>query len=159
MSDHFTEVGGPRRTGRREAQGERRLWERYPAGATPAMLTWVVGEIEGRALGELRNLSGGGAAFVSQVMPPAHVAVWLRLAIGVPRADRIEPVESRLVRTSDDPSGAKIAHLEFVGTCPIVFFELVVDGLACGRGTGLPGARPLTSVIGALSVASDGVGS
>lgn len=122
-------------------------------------MTWVAGEIEGRAQGELLNLSGGGAAFVSHVMPPAHVAVWLRLAVGVPRADRIEPAESRLVRTSDDPSGAKIAHLEFVGTCPIVFFELVVDGPDCGRGIGLPGARPFMSAIGALSAAGEGVGS
>jgi hypothetical protein len=102
-------------------------------------LTWVTGEIEGRAQGELLNFSGGGAAF-SHVMPPAHMTVWLQLAVGVPRADRIEPVESRLVATSDDPSGAKIAHLEFIGICPIAFFELVADGPVCGRGIRLPGA-------------------
>lgn len=137
MSEHVTEGGGLRRAWTREARGDRRLWERHPAGSAPATLTWVSGEFEGVAQGTLLNVSGGGAAFVSHVMPPAHVAIGLRLAMGVPRADRSEPVESRLVRTSDGPSGAKIAHLEFVGAYPIAFFlELAVGG--CG--IRLPGA-------------------
>jgi hypothetical protein len=112
-----------------EAHRERRLWERYPARESRASLTWFEGGDEKTVPGDLLNISGGGAAFISEVLPPPGVPIWLGLEAGARQVDRIDPVESRLVATSDDPSGMQIAHLQFVDPCPMDFFELAVNGL------------------------------
>jgi hypothetical protein len=107
---------------------ERRMWQRYPSRESQATLTWLDGSIERILPGELLNISGGGAAFASEVQPPADVSIWLEVDASVPQDPRIDPVESQLVGTSVDPSGRKIAHLQFVGPCPMEFFELTVNG-------------------------------
>jgi hypothetical protein len=111
-----------------EKHRERRLWERYPARESRATLTWSDETGERTIHGDLLNISGGGAAFVSELQPPSGVLIRLQLEANVRRFDRIDPVESRLVTTSDDPSGMKIAHLQFVGPCPMDLFEMAVNG-------------------------------
>jgi hypothetical protein len=112
-----------------ERHQERRLWERYPARASQANLTWLEGPDERTIHGELLNISGGGAAFVSHVMPPPGVPIWLQLEASVRLVNRIAPIESRLVATSNDPSGLTIAHIQFIDPCPMDFFNLAVHGL------------------------------
>ena len=49
----------------------------------------------------------------------------------VERFNRRSPHPTRwrlVVTTSDDPSGRKIAHLQFVGPCPMDLFEMAVNG-------------------------------
>jgi hypothetical protein len=111
-----------------ERARERRLWERYPARESRATLSWLEGTTEHSTHGDLLNISGGGAAFVTDVLPPSRVSVWLELDAGVRQVPRIEPVESRLIMTSVDPSGMKIAHIQFVSPCPMDLFELAVNG-------------------------------
>jgi PilZ domain len=108
--------------------GERRMWARYPARESRGTLSWLVGSNEKTIPGELLNISGGGAAFVADVQPPPGVPLWLQLDVSARQVDRIDPVESRLVTVSDDPSGMKITHLQFVEPCPMRLFELVVSG-------------------------------
>jgi hypothetical protein len=107
---------------------ERRLWERYPAVESRGTLTWFEESKERVEHGELLNISGGGAAFASEHFPPPHVPIWLRLDASDRLSERIEPVESRLVGTSLDPSGLRIAHLQFVEPCPMALFDLAVNG-------------------------------
>src|SRR5262245_36217697 len=109
-----------------EAHRERRLWERYPARESRASLTWLEGADERTVHGDLLNISGGGVASVSDVLPPPGVPIWLRLEAGARQLDPIDPVASKLVATSDDPSGLKIAHLQFVEPCPMDLFNLAV---------------------------------
>jgi hypothetical protein len=111
-----------------EKHHERRLWERYPTRESRASLTWLDGSIERTIAGELLNISGGGAAFVSEVQPPPGVSIWFQLEGGGRQSQGIDPVESQLVTTSTDPSGLKIAHLQFVEPCPMELFELAVNG-------------------------------
>lgn len=111
-----------------EKHRERRLWERYPARESRASLSWVEGAAERTIRGELLNISGGGAAFVSDMLPPRGVPIFLRLEADVPEGIRIHAVEARLVMTSVDPSGMRIAHVQFVDPCPMDLFELAVDG-------------------------------
>ncbi len=107
---------------------ERRLWERYPTRESRASLGWLEGSTEVAIRGELLNISGGGAAFVSDMLPPQGIPIWLWLEADVREGIRIHAVESRLVATSVDPSGMRIAHLQFVDPCPMDLFELAVDG-------------------------------
>lgn len=109
-------------------QPERRLWERYPARESRATLTWIDRDGETTVRGDLLNISGGGAAFVSEQLPPPGVPVWLQLEASVRQVESVHPVESKLVYTSLDPSGMKIAHLQFVIPCPMELFELAVNG-------------------------------
>jgi hypothetical protein len=111
-----------------EKHQERRMWERYPARESRATLTWLDGSTERTIPGELLNISGGGAAFVSEEQPPPGVSIWLQLEASIRQPYPIDPVESQLVTTSADPSGLKIAHLQFVGPCPMELFELAVSG-------------------------------
>jgi len=111
-----------------EKHRERRLWARFPARESRAILTWLEGTTEESTRGDLLNISGGGVAFVADFLPPPGVAIWLQLDAGVRQVDRIAPVESRLVGTSLDPSGMAIAHIQFVTQCPMDLFELVVNG-------------------------------
>jgi hypothetical protein len=105
---------------------ERRFWERYPARGPGATLTWLEGVSERTSRGELVNISGGGASFVSEVIPPPGIALGLRLEPGGRRGGLIDPVECRVVRTAAHPSGRKIAHIRFVDPYPIEIFDLAV---------------------------------
>jgi hypothetical protein len=111
-----------------EKHRERRMWERYPARESRATVTWLDGSAEKTTHGDLLNISGGGAAFVSDVLPPPGVRIWLQLEARARQADRTDPVESKIVTTSTDPSGMKIAHIQFVEPCPMDLFELAVKG-------------------------------
>ena len=111
-----------------EKHRERRLWARYPARESRATLTWLEGTTEKATHGNLLNISGGGVAFIADVLPPPGVPIWLQFDAGVRQVDCFEPVESRLVTTSVDPTGAKIAHIQFVTPCPMDLFEVVVSG-------------------------------
>ena len=104
---------------------ERRLWQRYPAREKRARLTWFEEGIERTIQGELLNISGGGAAMVTDAEPPLDITAWLGLETENPPTD---PVESKVLGISFDPSGTKFIRLAFVETCPIAFFELVVHG-------------------------------
>jgi hypothetical protein len=117
---------------------EGRLWQRYPARESRATLMWLDGSTERTMPGELLNLSGGGAAVVAEVQPPPGVSIWLQLEAGIPQGHRIDPVECHLVSTSTDPSGRKIAHLEFIGPCTMELFGLVVNGAEWALGGRIP---------------------
>ncbi len=92
---------------------------------TRAVLTWTEDDIARMVRGELLDISGGGAAVITDIEPSADRPIWLGLES---ESLTIDPVESRLFVISDDPSGVKIAHLSFVELCPIALFELAVHG-------------------------------
>jgi PilZ domain len=112
-----------------EKHRERRMWDRYPVRESRGSLTWLEGPAEKTIRGDLLNISGGGAAFVTDTPPPPGVPIWLRLEAGGRQVDRIDQIESRLVTTSEDPSGLTVARIQFVTPCPMDFFELAVHGL------------------------------
>jgi PilZ domain len=112
-----------------EKHRERRMWDRYPVRESRASLTWLEGSTEKTLHGDLLNISSGGAAFVADPPPPPGVPFWLQLDAGARQVDRIDPIESRLVATSEDPSGMTVAHIQFFTPCPMDFFELAVHGL------------------------------
>jgi hypothetical protein len=108
-----------------EHHHERRLWERFPVRETRAKLTWIEDRSERTVRGELLNISGGGAAIIVDVISPADQPIWFELETD----DRVlDPVESRLVVTSLDPSGSKIARIKFIDACPMLLFELAIHG-------------------------------
>jgi hypothetical protein len=101
------------------------LWQRYRARETRALLAWIDVGIEHVAPGRLVNISGGGAAVITEALLPDERPVQLTLAAG---SAAITPVESRLVAISIDTSGSRVARLEFVEPCPLDLFELAVYG-------------------------------
>lgn len=107
---------------------ERRMWKRYAVRESRAGLTWIDGGSERTTVGVLINISGGGAAFASEVLPPADGTAWLRLEAGARTGGGSEAVECQLVAISEDPSGRRIAHLRFLDPCPMDLFELAVHG-------------------------------
>lgn len=111
-----------------DLQRDRRLWERYPARESRAILTWFEQSDERTIHGELLNISGGGAAITAEILPPLGVPLWLLLEAGVRRANPVDPVEARLVTRSVDPSGRKVAHVQFLDPCPMDLFDLAVNG-------------------------------
>jgi len=109
-----------------ELHQEHRLWERYPpARETHASLTWFDHKVEHTALGKLMNISGGGAAVLTDATLPDEQPLWLTLGA---ESDAITPVECRLVVASIDASGLRIARLRFVELCPMDLFEFAVHG-------------------------------
>jgi hypothetical protein len=104
---------------------ERRLWQRYPACEKRARLIWFEDGSRRTIQGELLNISGGGAAIITDAEPSLDTQAWLEL---VTEAAVIDPVESKVLGISSDPSNLKFVRLAFAGTCPIEFFELVVHG-------------------------------
>ncbi len=104
---------------------EHRLWERYPARETRAVLAWFEHNGELTHPGELLNISGGGAAVVTDAALPESQPVWLSLSAA---SAGLAPVECRLVALSIDASGLRIARLRFVEPCPMELFELAVHG-------------------------------
>ncbi len=127
MSRHDTGTDGGPATRRNAPPCERRLWERYPARGSGATLSWLEGATERTIRADLRDISGEGACFVAEVLPPSGVPLWLRPEAGERRGGRIDPVECRLVTTADDPSGVMVTRIRFVGQCPIDLFDLAVN--------------------------------
>jgi PilZ domain len=110
------------------ARRERRLWERHPVRESAASLTWLEGETEKSIRGDLLNICVGGAAFIGDVLPPPGVSIWLQLEARAHRGVGIDAIEGRLLMSSFDPTGRKVAHIEFVDPCPSDFFNLAVEG-------------------------------
>jgi hypothetical protein len=108
-----------------ELHHERRLWQRFPVRETRAKLTLIEDGSEKTIRGKLLNLGGGGAAIIVDVICPADEPLWFELDTD---SGAINPVESRLVVTSLDPSGLKIARIKFIDPCPILLFELAIHG-------------------------------
>jgi PilZ domain len=104
---------------------EHRLWQRYPARETRAILLWLDRNTEKAFPGRLINISGGGAAVATDAPVPAQEPIWLTLS---PGALATTPVECRLVAVSIDASGSRLARLRFVEACPMDLFELAVQG-------------------------------
>jgi PilZ domain len=108
-----------------ERHEKHQIWQRYAARETRARLAWAEAGTEYEASGQLVNISGGGAAVVTDAMLPDDQAIRLTLTA---ESSAVMPVESRLVAVSIDTSGLKIARLEFVEPCPMDLFELAVNG-------------------------------
>lgn len=108
-----------------ELHEERRLWQRYPAREKRATLFWVEQDVQHTIPGELLNISGGGAAVITEPHPPANTALFLGLET---EAIPIIPIEAKLVVVSLDISGSNVVRLSFVDSCPMEMFELAVYG-------------------------------
>jgi PilZ domain len=106
-----------------ESHLERRLWQRFPVSDTHAKLTWYDGESEKTARGEVRNIGGGGAAVIVDTNLPVDRPIWIEMEGD---GDTLDPIESRLVATSLDPSGVTIAHFKFMDPCPMSVFEKAI---------------------------------
>jgi hypothetical protein len=111
-----------------EAHRERRLWERYPVRESRASVTWREGATEKSICGDLLNICGGGAAFLGDDLPPSAIPIWLQLEAGVRQEVPIRAVEGRILMSSFDPSGRRVAHIKFVERCPTDFFDLATQG-------------------------------
>jgi c-di-GMP-binding flagellar brake protein YcgR len=110
-----------------EQHRERRTWQRYPARETRATLSWYDQDVQRTIRGELLNISGGGAAVITEldeIDPPAHKRLWLGLGQD---ASLINSIEAKLVVISLDPSGTKVVRLRFVDSCPMELFELAIQ--------------------------------
>jgi hypothetical protein len=88
-------------------------------------LTWFEDGAEKTVRCELMNISGGGAAIIVDVNATADQRIWFELETS---AETLDPVESRLVVTSPDSYGLNIARIKFIDPCPMVLFELAVNG-------------------------------
>jgi PilZ domain len=110
-----------------EHHHDRRTWQRFPVRKSRANLTWFEEGSAKTCWGTLVNISGGGAAMIVDMIAPTNSPIWFELEndAGLP-----EPVESRLVVRSLDPSGATITRIKFVDPCPILVFELAIHGSA-----------------------------
>lgn len=90
-----------------------------------AKLTWIEDGSEKSIRGELSNISGGGAAIIVDAIFPADETIWFELETD---GQALDPIESRVVVTSIDPSGSKIARIKFIDPCPMLVFELAIHG-------------------------------
>jgi hypothetical protein len=104
---------------------EHRQWKRYPAREKSATLNWLDTDQEIVVPVELQNISGGGAAVVTDATLPGDQSIRLIVEVG---KESTTPVESRLVGSYLDASGLNIARLKFVEDCPLDLFESVVNG-------------------------------
>ena len=108
-----------------EHHQERRFWQRFPVGEKRTKLTWIEDGSEKSIRGELSNISGGGAAIIVDAIFPADETIWFELETD---GQALDPIESRVVVTSIDPSGSKIARIKFIDPCPMLVFELAIHG-------------------------------
>ena len=104
---------------------ERRSWQRYPAQETRATLFWYDQDVQRMIRGQLLNISGGGAAIITDINPPADQSLWFGLESD---ALPIVPVEARRAGILLDTSGSQVVRLCFVNSCPMEVFELAVNG-------------------------------
>ncbi len=89
---------------------ERRQSTRYKLRDAHAILSWDEGADHVACEGEVVNISGGGAALLTERAPPAGIPIQLEL---VRRPAAREPLEARSLATSVDPSGRHLVRLQF----------------------------------------------
>jgi hypothetical protein len=111
-----------------EAQRQRHRWERSAARESRASVTWQEGATEKAIRGDLLNICVGGAAFLGDDLPPAGIPIWLQLEDADHPGFGINGIEGRLRMSSFDPSGRRVAHIDFVSSCPADFFFLATRG-------------------------------
>ncbi len=104
---------------------ECRLWKRYPARETRAVLTWIEESQVKTIPCELLNISGGGVAVITAAEPPRAQSCWFSLETPPPGLD---PVESEVQGIALDPAGSTILRLRFLDLCPMALFDLAVKG-------------------------------
>lgn len=105
---------------------ERRAWKRVVPQEKRAVLSWRDGASDQIIRGEMRDISGGGAAVCVSAQPPADKPIWLSLGAEGREAG---PVECRPGSLKLDSNGNFIIHLAFVDLCPLRLYEVAM-GLA-----------------------------
>ena len=109
-----------------ELHEERRLWQRYPAREKRATLFWVEQDVQHTIPGELLNISGGGAAVITEPHPPANTCAtfwdWR------PRPYRLFPSRPNWSSSRSIFRDRMSVRLSFVDSCPMEMFELAVYG-------------------------------
>jgi hypothetical protein len=111
-------------------QRERRAWRRARPMHRRVVLSW---QEDGGTLsihGDLQDISGGGAAVLLPVAPPAEVPIWLSTCL-----NDGDPVgaECRLAGSEMEPTGLYRARLGFIELCPFPVYAVVM-GLSTERG-------------------------
>lgn len=99
---------------------ERRRHTRYPARGSRACVEWWEEGSTRASVGQLKDISQGGAAFVAEGRPPDRQVVWVRLEEPV----RSDWVQARVARIDGAEAG-----LEFAGECPFDFFHAASLGI------------------------------
>lgn len=101
---------------------ERREWRRIVPQNVDITLSWLGDESRISYFAKLLDISGGGAAVLIDVEPPACQRLWLKLnSVEL----HMEPVEAVLVKLSKHDSGKTLARLKFkspgafVGATPL----------------------------------------
>ncbi len=105
-------------------QKERRAWQRVVPRERRARLSWQVGDDTFSVPGEVRNISGGGVAVQTDVVPPWNQVVWLSLG---PVGQEAGPAECRLVGVQHDQAGKLIGRFAFVDLCPLQLYQAAVE--------------------------------
>ncbi len=105
-------------------QKERRAWQRVVPRETRARLSWQLGDDTLSVPGEVQNISGGGVAVRTDVIPPWNQAVWLSVG---PVGEEAGPAECRLVGVGHDQAGKLIARFAFVDLCPLQLYQAAVE--------------------------------
>jgi len=89
---------------------ERREWVRIVPQNVNVSLSWQGEESRVSYFAELNDISGGGAAILIDVEPPARQPLWLKLNS---HEHHMEPIEAVLVGFSRHDSGKILARLKF----------------------------------------------
>jgi c-di-GMP-binding flagellar brake protein YcgR len=89
---------------------ERRRAERYTLRDARGRLSWGQGRERVTCEMTVANISGGGAAMLADVAPPADHTVWISLQS---RAAAMESLEAQVVATSAEPSGKHRVRVRF----------------------------------------------
>ncbi len=105
-------------------QKERRAWQRVVPRETRACLSWQVGDDTFSVPAEVQNISGGGVAVQTDVIPPWNQAIWLSVG---PLGEETGPAECRLVGVRHDPAGKLVARFAFVDLCPLQLYQAAVE--------------------------------
>ncbi len=109
-----------------QRQAERRAWQRVVPHEKRASLSWLVGDETFSLPGEVQNISGGGVAVQTDVLPPWSQAIWLTLG---PVGEEAGPAECRLVGVQHDEAGKLVARLAFVDLCPLQLYQAAIGVL------------------------------
>ena len=89
---------------------EQRRWIRCTPKDCRVTLSWDEGSQRIQCDATLLDISGGGAAVLSDRAPAPGEALWLRFVSG---SLSLEDMEARSIAISDDPSGKRLVRLRF----------------------------------------------